>query len=229
MPMRVLLCYLLFSSLSWGGIFSFSSSFEGGNTEGWTIFTPVPGIVGGLGPTAPLSGGLANSGFLEAEDAANGYLYFIAPASWVGDLYGGTLSFYLRNLSPNLYTNTAKEPTVRVEGGNGTVLYYVNLPGAGNDWMFNQVILLPSANWRLGTALTDPVPTPAEVADTFANVVSVGILADWVSRYAGHPLGDSGPDITGLDEVTLISIPEPGSALLVLGGLGSLIWLRRRA
>lgn len=229
MPRRLLFAVFLICTSAWAAPFSFSSSFEGGNTEGWTIFTP-PSAVGGVGPTAPLTGGFSGSGYLEAEDAANGFLYFIAPGSWSGNLYGGTLSFYLRNLNPNVYQLTGTEPTVRIEGANSTVLYYFNLPGAANDWTYNQLVLGNSPNWRLGSYIGSPVPTSLDIAQTLSNVASIGILADWVSRYAGHPQGDFGPDITGLDEVRLDSvIPEPGAWLLTGAGCALLFFLRKRA
>lgn len=230
MWVRLLSAFLVLTATAWGGVFYFASDFENGNTEGWTIYTPAQNIVGGTGPAALLSGGVGTSGYLEAEDAANGFLYFIAPPAWAGDLYGGTLSFYLRSLNENRFTNPEAQPAIRIQGANNTVLYYLNLPGAGGDWTFNQLSLTPGANWRLGTSLASSSPTPQLVAQTLINVTSLGILADWVGRYAGHPLGDFGPDITGLDVVRLSSeIPEPSTALLALAGLGALTLIRRRA
>jgi hypothetical protein len=229
MLVRLLLVLFTLSATMWGGVFYFASDFENGNNEGWTIYTPVQNVVGGTGPTVPLSGGVGNSGYLEAEDAANGFLYFIAPPAWAGDLYGGSLSFYLQNLNENRFTSPGTQPAVRIEGANNTVLYYFNLPGAGGGWTFNQVSLTPGANWRLGTGLGSDAPAAQLVADTLINVTSIGILADWVGRYAGHPLGDFGPDITGLDEVRLVGIPEPSTALLLLAGFGAFAVIRRRA
>lgn len=225
---RLALAFCVLSSTAWGGVFYFASDFENGNTEGWTIYTPVQNVVGGVGFTAPLTGGVGNSGFLQAEDAANGFLYFIAPPAWAGDLYGGTLAFYLQNLNENRFTNVGAQPAVRIEGANNAVLYYFNLPGAGGNWTYNQVSLLPGVNWRLGTGLNSAVPADQLVADTLINVTSIGILADWVGRYAGHPLGDFGADITGLDEVRLVGIPEPSTVLLLLGGFGAFALIRRR-
>lgn len=220
---------LVFTASAWGGVFSFSSNFEGGNTEGWTIYTPIQNYVGGSGPVAQLVGGVGNSGYIHAEDTANGFLYFIAPASWSGNLEGGLFSFYLRNQSPNLFTDQGSQPTVRILGANGTALYYLNLPGAGGDWTLNQLTLGQSPNWRVGPGLANAVPDNLLLSQVLGDVVQIGILADWVSRYAGHPLGDFGPDITGLDNVSLTSaIPEPGTALLLFGGLAALYFIRRR-
>ena len=212
-----------------GAVFSFSSDFEGGSTEGWSIFTPIQNYVGGTGPVALLTGGVGNSGYLQAEDTANGFLYFIAPSDWSGDLWGGQFSFYLRNQNPNVLANAAGQPAVRIVSSNGTALYYLNLPGATNDWTLNQLTLTQSPNWRLGTGLGSAVPDPSLVSQVLTNVVEIGILADWVSRYEGHPLGGFGPDITGLDRVSLTSsIPEPATALTLLGGLAALVLYRRR-
>lgn len=114
-----------------------------------------------------------------------------------------------------------------VRGANSTSLFYLNLPGAGGDWTFNQLTLTQSPNWRLDGFLSAPAPTTQQVALTLSNVTSIGILADWVSRFAGHPLGDFGPDITGLDAVRLY-IPEPSTALLLLAGFGAFALIRRR-
>lgn len=134
---RLALALFILSATAWGAVFSYASDFENGNTEGWTIYTPVQNVVGGVGFTAPLTGGVGNSGFLQAEDAANGFLYFIAPPAWAGDLYGGTLAFYLQNLNENRFTNVGAQPAVRIEGANNAVLYYFNLPGAGGNWTYN--------------------------------------------------------------------------------------------
>lgn len=233
----VIAAMLLFTPGASAAVFSFSSSFESG-TEGWTILTygfSYPGG-GGTGPVQIATGGVGNSGYLRTEDQANGYLFFIAPPSWAGDLTGGTLSFWLRSFNPDNYsTGTSPQPVIWISDGT-TDLFALRggtAPGiSGTDWTFNSLLLDPGYAWS-----TNPsslvAPAPGVAATVLSNVTRIGILADWVTRYAGHPLGcnnQSGDctDITGLDEVRLYPIPEPGTAGLIGAGLGAcLIGLRR--
>lgn len=223
-------------------VFSFSSSFETG-TEGWTIGTYGYAFTGGIGPVQISTGGVSNSGFLRAEDSADGYLMFLAPPSWSGNLTGGTLSFYLRSFNPDNYSLTAQpEPLVWVSDGTNDlfILRGNTAPGiSGTNWTANWLVLSPSnPNWSTLTYSLAP-PSPALVTSVLSNVTKIGILADWVSRYATHPYGcnnQSGncSDVTGLDEVRLYSgevvIPEPSTAgMAALGlALGALALRRRR-
>lgn len=227
---KLVLIGLMAVGSAMGASFSFSSNFEGGNTEGWTIYTTLGNFVGGTGPTAPTTGGVGNSGFLQAEDTANGYLFFIAPALWSGDLYGGTLSFSLRNQNPNTYRNIGYlgDPVVMVTGSGGPNLYALGLPGANLNWTYNQIQFAEGPNWST-SPYSMVAPTPAQVAATLTSVTSIGILADWVSGYYGKPGIDYGHDITGLDAVALTSsVPEPGTVALLAGGLAVVLALRRR-
>jgi hypothetical protein len=223
-----------------GAVFSFSSNFDSGTNEGWnTLYSPGFNTVdpcnctGLITAPVPATGGIGNSGFLEVDDRANGYTFVLAPSSWSGDLYGGNFSYYLRNTNPNNYVQRGvhlKEPAIRVAGTNGTILYYMNMPGANVDWTFNTMSFVEGPNWHLGTNLASPTPTALEVAQTLVDVASIGILMDWVSGYTGKPNQPyDSTDITGLDDVSLIGVPEPGTALLLAGGILSLLALRKRA
>jgi len=229
---RLLMMLLLAAASLPGAVFNFSSSFETG-TEGWTIKTYGFALPGGTGPVQVASGG-ASGGYLETEDTMDGFLFFIAPGTWGGDLYGGTLSFWLRNQNPNNYRDNGYlgDPVVWIKGSSGPDLFAVGLPGARAQWTFNSVALDTSFPWALNTGGTNPA-TPSQIQQTLGSVTQIGILADWVSGFYGKqpPQYDFGHDITGLDEVRLYSseIPEPGTAALMLLGLAAAAGWRRRS
>lgn len=228
------LLVILAAPLMSGAVFSFYSSFNSG-TEGWTISG------GGTGPVFISSGGVGNSGYIEVTDTANGFLYYLAPASWSGNLYGGTLSFYLRNANPENY-GSSPQPIVMIQSGS-TTLYALSgygLPGLnGTNWTFNSLVLDTTYGGWSTTEHSLTAPSPALLTTVLSNVSQIGILGDWVFRFGTHPLGCPLPggnctDITGLDEVRLYSsevvIPEPGSFTLLGLGLGAgLLFARRRS
>lgn len=223
---------VLAAGMSAGAVFSYESHFEGGATEGWAIktFGYVP--VGGVGPVAPISGGVANSGYLEVEDTMDGFLFFIAPGSWSGDLYGGVLSFWLRNQNPNNYRDNGYlgDPVVWVKGSGGPDLFAVGLPGARAQWNSNSVTFSTGFAWSKNTAGTVSA-SAAEIAGTLSTVTQIGILGDWVSGFYGKLPSqyDFGHDITGLDEVRLANeIPEPATSALLMAGLALLAATRGR-
>lgn len=240
--MRALIALFALAFAGHAAVFSFYSGFQT-NTEGWTIGTYGQSYPGGIGPVHFSSGGVSNSGFIRAEDSADGYLMFLAPSSWSGDLSGGTLSFYLRSFNPDNYSLSSQpEPLVWITDGTNNLflLRGGSAPGiSGTNWTFNSLALTPSnPNWSTLPWAAAP-PSSTLVASVLSNVTQIGILADWVSRYATHPLGcnnQSGncADITGLDEVRLYSsdvvIPEPSTAVITALGLfvGGLALRRRK-
>lgn len=213
-----------------GAAATLTSTFDLGD-EGWTAYNlstlltyPVTQV-----PT----GGAGNSGYLSTEDAANGYHMFRAPASWVGDFWGGSLSFSLRFLdpsNPNRYpTKPANDPLVRVLGG-GLELWYVGGNNPGLDWTSYVVSLGLPGSWRVRTGA---VLTPASASDlqtATSNLSGLYILADWATGHFGSANcpGGCGHDITGLDDVMLV-VPEPGTTALVGAGILLLLLRKRRA
>lgn len=233
-----------------GAVFNFYSGFNTpGDLGGWTVIGQynsnhcVAGVcsfspgVGGLGPYQSNTGGVSNSGYLWAEDFGGGFLMFFAPSSWSGDLYGGTLSFYLRSgttYNYRDYYNYVGDPVVVVQGSGGPDLRAIQLPGATSQWTPNTVSLTEDFQWRLSSGA---LASAAQVQATLSTVTQIAILADWVPAYRDRPVfgcpipGYNCEDITGLDEVRLFSaeIPEPGTVGLVLAGLAGLAVWRRRA
>lgn len=244
----ILLLFLGFMTAR-GAVFSFSSTFTAG-TEGWTIgqynslyctagvcsFSPG---VGGLGPFHSPSGGINNGPYLWTEDQGGGFLMFLAPPSWSGNLYGGTLSFYLRSgtiYNYREYYGYVGDPVVVIQGSGGPDLRAIALPGATSQWTLNTVSLTSSFPWVLSSGAP---ASPDDVMATLSSVTQIAILADWVPAYRGRPTGCPIPgynceDITSLAEVRLYSsevvIPEPGTIGLTLLGLafGTLLLQRKR-
>lgn len=253
MSMRLLALLVMLGAAAPAAVFNFYSGFNTpGDTEGWTItnLCTFPGCVvpGGSGPVQVGSGGVSG-GHLQATDTHPGFLYFIAPGTWSGNLYGGTLSFYLRNENPanySTYTATVSpQPVVWISDGTTNLFaiwgYTSNptggaLPGvSGTTWTPN-LLTLDSGfpNWSLLPS-SIVAPGPGIVASVLSNVTQLGILSDWVSNFTGAPVCNSPSgnctDITGLDEVRLYGgeIPEPGTVGLLAAGLAALAVWRRRA
>lgn len=240
MVTRILIAVLMAAAFTaQGAVFYFHSAFDtAGNTEGWTIKTYGYAPPGGTGPVQVAWGGWSG-GYLETEDTMDGFLFFVAPGSWSGDLTGGVLSFYLRNENPGNYSQGAgPQPVLWVTDGttNLFVLSGGTLPGVqGTGWTANVMTLNDSyPNWSTSPSSL-VAPGAGVVMTVLSNVTQIGILADWVWRYNGHPAGCNNPygqsclDITGLDEVTLTNIPEPGTLGLLGAGLAALAFRRKRA
>jgi hypothetical protein len=240
MHLRLMALMTAAAAMAPAAVFSYYSGFNtAGDTEGWTIKTYGYLPPGGTGPAQVAAGGYSG-GYLETEDKMDGFLFFIAPGTWSGDLYGGTLSFYLRNENPGNYSlGVSPQPVLWVTNGttNLFALRGGTIPGVvGTGWTANSIVLDAGfANWS-----TNPsslvAPAPGVVAAVLSGVTQMGILADWVTRWDGHPAGCNSPsgscvDITGLDEVRLVSaeIPEPGTLGLLGAGLAALWAWRRRA
>lgn len=234
----VLVIMALVAAAAQGAVFNFYSGFNtAGDTEGWTIKTYGYVPPGGTGPVQVASGGWSG-GYLQTEDTMDGFLFFIAPGTWSGNLYGGGLSFYLRNENPGNYTLSPNpQPVLWVTDGT-THLFALRggtIPGVvGTSWTANSIVLDGSfTNWSTSPSSL-VAPAPGVVATVLSGVTQIGILADWVWRYGGHPAGCNNPygescvDITGLDEVTLTNIPEPGTVDLLGAGLAALVMWRRR-
>lgn len=230
MLLRVMLVMMMAGAMAASGaVFQFYSSFNSG-TEGWTVKTYGYAPPGGTGPVQVPAGGVSG-GYLETEDAMDGFLFFIAPGTWSGDLYGGTLSFYLRNENPNNYRDNGYmgDPVVWIKGSGGPDLFAVGLPGATSQWTQNAIVLDTSFPWALNTGGSNPA-SAAQIQATLGSVTQIGILGDWVAGFYGKNGGEYfGHDITGLDEVVLTNIPEPGSLGLLMAGLAGLILWSRRA
>lgn len=239
MVARILIAVLMAAAFTaQGAVFYFHSAFDtAGDTEGWTIKTFGYAPPGGTGPVQVNSGGMSG-GYLETEDTMDGFLFFIAPGTWSGDLTGGVLSFYLRNENPGNYSlGSSPQPVLWVTDGttNLFALRGGTIPGVlGTGWTPNVITLNESfSNWSTSPSSL-VAPGAGVVTTVLSSVTQIGILADWVTRWDGHPAGCNSPsgscvDITGLDEVTLTNIPEPGTLGLLGAGLAALALRRKRA
>lgn len=232
MILRALAVMMMGSGLALPAVFNFYSGFNtNGDPEGWTVKTYGYAPPGGTGPSQVASGGYSG-GYLETEDTMDGFLFFIAPGSWSGDLYGGALSFYLRNENPNNYRDNGYmgDPVVWIKGSGGPDLFAVGMPGATSQWTLNTIVLDTSFPWALNTGGSNPA-SAAQIQATLGSVTQIGILGDWVAGFYGkNNTPYFGHDITGLDEVRLVSaeVPEPGTMGLLLAGLAGLLAWRKR-
>jgi hypothetical protein len=156
-------------------------------------------------------------GYVSLTDPDNFDMFFRAPASFLGDqraAIGGTLQFdTITDLSRDY---NGADVVIK---GNGKVLVYDIAPTAGTDWSTVSVTLSPSANWRLNT-LNGPAATVADFQSALANVSELWITGEY---HAGTT------ETSGLDNVTLTTVPEPATAGAVLGCIGVAHLLRRRS
>lgn len=219
------------------------ADFESGTLEGWDLYATV---APNLPPAAadPLAnvnaGGVGNSKYVFTEDRADGTVFFRAPTTWAGDYFGGSLSFYLKNLNPtNPFATTNTQGILFIESSGGPNLFYrATMPTTsyppGDGWTLYNIALDTAGAWSLNEFSLNPA-NATQIQNALSTITRIHIIADTASGYFGKPSAAAafGHDQTGLDNVTLNPannpVPEPGTLLLTLTGLAGAALLRRRA
>lgn len=184
------------------------STFETGD-EGWRVgdLTGAPPLIA---PTHFDTGGNPG-GFIQAQDVFF-WTSFVAPGSFLGDrsaAYGGQLRFDQRELAnsggPTLW--------VGLEGGGLRLGYTGVIPGA--LWT-TMIVPLRPGGWVDGATLLPA--TGEQLLAALSSLTALRINADYLE----------GADQVGLDNVALLSAPEPGTLGLLACSLGLLALIRKR-
>jgi hypothetical protein len=194
---------------------SVTSTFDT-DAEGWGVGDLVSNLSTDPDPSAPptynATGGNPG-GFISTADTQY-VVAFLAPSKFLGDdsaFLGGQLTFDLQDTIP---ADGGDYPAVVLYTPTGSISYESTFPGT--TWT-SFSIPLTAAGWTVypGGENNGTIPvTDAEFAADLANVVNIGIEADW----------HSGDDNSGLDNVVLVSggvppVPEPSTWALMLTGL----------
>jgi hypothetical protein len=181
-----------------------TSSFDTGR-EGWRAIGDTEGVLDWLP-----SGGNPDGHISVTDSASGGVIYFVAPASFLGDrtvAIGTFLSFDLQQVYSGAASQFDREDVI-LEGAGLRVVFDTPVNPANGSWTSYTVPLIFS-QWRLDS-LTGATPTEAQFASVMGDLTSLQIRAEY----------RSGPDVGKLDNVSLV--PEPAAALLLLGGLAGL-------
>jgi len=198
-----------------------SEGFDSG-AAGWTAVDVVFGAYTSAGTAVTLqhltSGGNPG-GYIQATDPSDQSFFFHAPAAFLGNLSayaGGVLSFdSFYTPHDNAWTG---DPDLILSNGT-TTLFYKGAANPGADWTPVSITLAAGSGWTVGSFNG----TAASAADFAAVLPAVSLLRIRAEYYAGVV------ETTGLDNVMLSAVPEPGAWAMLLGGLGVLgLRLRRR-
>ncbi len=196
------------------------STFNTGD-EGWSVvsFGDLSNnnytVIGTYAATYSATGGNPG-GYISALDPDGGDFTFAAPAKFLGNesaAVGTTFSYDLNYLDTVNYQTT----DVMFVGANGERLLWESNPPFVPTPAFAtvSVVLSPSAQWHVNTT-TGALATAADFQTVFGNLAGLYIRGEYAS----------GPDNTGLDNVSLV--PEPGTwALLAIAGV-ALVGVNRR-
>lgn len=167
-----------------------ATDFNKGGDDGWTVIGDAQGA--SSAPTYKATGGVANTGYVEAtDDVQGGVWYWAAPAKYLGNVglaYGLSLSFALQQSS---LSNQFSSPDIILESGE-TRLVYRFRHHPNTTWTPYTVQLQPGYNWHVGD-LNGPTPTGTQFYDTLQFLTALRIRGEFVT----------GPDTDGLDNVVL--------------------------
>ncbi len=181
-----------------------AAGFDSGD-EGWTALNG--------GAQVWVATGGNGGGWLRVTDTSNDDFLLQAPTPWLGNwsgFLGGTLSFDALNVN-NESPDWGPFGEVVITGTTGSVtldMVAANHPPADGQWHRYSVLLAPAAGW-----------SGAPLASVLANVTSLTLKGEF---HAGVT------EIVGIDNIQVTAVPEPASAVLLLGGLGLLAALRRK-
>lgn len=191
------------------------STFDGG-AEGWTGLT-TSGSPGWSVDSANLAVNAAG-GAITLADPDTGWTYFSAPAAFLGDLsavLGGVLRFDSRWVVAG--TSYANEAEVVLKGA-GLVLTHEATNALTDQWTTFAVPLAAGA-WRVGDSFSGLLASDGQVAAVLADLDAL-----WINAEHFTPVTET----IALDNVRLITaVPEPGTWLMLLAGLGVLGGLAR--
>ena len=197
---------------------SVSSTFDN-DSEGWTVSST--GGSEGMSSTYVASGQ-----YLQLSEVGAGpYAYFIAPDKFLGNqssAFGNALRFDLQldYLKTTSWADTNTGDVILK--GNGLTLVY-NTPNNPNatTWTSYSVPLSVSSTavWRLNsTATTSTLATSAQLQSALSDLSALWIRGEF----------RSGPELSRIDNVTLIPEPATWAGLLAAPALIFAL-LRRRA
>jgi Laminin B (Domain IV) len=178
--------------------------------EGWTLQNDA------TGPFYEATGGNPG-GHLRAVDLAIGETWrWSAPAKFLGDksaAFGGLLTYDLSQ--SGLGTTFVASEVILVDTGPTPDLILVFNTGPDPaffpEWSSYVVALDANAGWQVDS-LAGPLATDAQLLAVLSSLDRLLIRGEFLS----NPVGDVGR----LDNVSLQSVPEPSTGLLVLSALG---------
>lgn len=190
------------------------------DADGWSLVDlqePVTGngptIVGLGAVTFKTTGNPGGSIF--STDPSNNDFYFAAPEKFHGNFsaaLGGSLSFDVSDTDLNLAQSNL--PMAVLIGG-GETLYFPAGAVVGANFSTVTLGFSVGSGWRVNSP-SGSAATQADLQTVLSSLTGMAILGDWFN----------GNDDTTLDNVRIISGPEPASVgVLALGGL---VMVRRR-